>query len=550
LTPLSNTEFSKRGITALVILTAVASALTTLFFARNLWLDDAFISFRYAKNLYEGAGLVYNAGERVEGYTNFLWTIIAFVGLKFGFEAITFSQIVSVMSQILTIWVVYLLGQSPDQPRYRAFIAPVFLAFHGSFLAYPMTGMETSFFTMLVALGVLLLFRESYTSRTGTLAVAGVLLAIALTRFDGLIMVGILLGYKVIFERKLKKLWPVISIFALGIVLYNLWRISYYPTLLPNTFHAKVGFSVVQLAKGGLYFGRFILDNGPHFLLLTVLPFAFGKPGEKQKFFAWVIVAHLSYILLVGGDWMPFYRFIMPVMPLLFLLMQDGLWRLFELAKPTKWAPKLAGTAILILLFLWNFFPLYENKRFLAEGVSGHLFHPREAKEIGAHLNDALPRDYLVANEWAGITPYYMQQPILDLFGLTDKEITDKEFPRTTNGRFITADYLIERDPEIVVLLSRTYKTAQEATAATRVRLTSGPKHSWARRFYSALASPEYPYRLAIMEMTPGKTFLPLLVRNDISTQAPFGPEQTTFLQFEEATNGKAKQERLSEETL
>ena len=38
--------------------------------------DDAFISFRYAQNLVEGHGLVYNIGERVEGYTNFLWTIL------------------------------------------------------------------------------------------------------------------------------------------------------------------------------------------------------------------------------------------------------------------------------------------------------------------------------------------------------------------------------------------------------------------------------------------------------------------------------------------
>ena len=38
--------------------------------------DDAFITFRYADNFIRGKGLVYNAGERVEGYTNFLWLIL------------------------------------------------------------------------------------------------------------------------------------------------------------------------------------------------------------------------------------------------------------------------------------------------------------------------------------------------------------------------------------------------------------------------------------------------------------------------------------------
>ena len=40
---------------------------------RLAWVcDDAFISYRYAEHLASGMGLVYNTGEAVEGYTNFL----------------------------------------------------------------------------------------------------------------------------------------------------------------------------------------------------------------------------------------------------------------------------------------------------------------------------------------------------------------------------------------------------------------------------------------------------------------------------------------------
>ena len=38
--------------------------------------DDAFISFRYVRNLLDGHGLVFNPGERVEGYSNFLWVMV------------------------------------------------------------------------------------------------------------------------------------------------------------------------------------------------------------------------------------------------------------------------------------------------------------------------------------------------------------------------------------------------------------------------------------------------------------------------------------------
>src|SRR5205814_1773519 len=38
--------------------------------------DDAFIVYRYAANLAHGHGFVFNPGERVEGVTCFLWTLI------------------------------------------------------------------------------------------------------------------------------------------------------------------------------------------------------------------------------------------------------------------------------------------------------------------------------------------------------------------------------------------------------------------------------------------------------------------------------------------
>src|SRR5688572_29028604 len=47
--------------------------------------DDAFISFRYAENLVDGLGLVFNAGERVGGYPTFAWTLLFAAGLTPGF---------------------------------------------------------------------------------------------------------------------------------------------------------------------------------------------------------------------------------------------------------------------------------------------------------------------------------------------------------------------------------------------------------------------------------------------------------------------------------
>ena len=67
---------------------AVALLVLAIAHIRYLWFvcDDAFITFRYAKNLAHGLGPVWNAGERVEGYTNFLWMMIASLPIGLGFD--------------------------------------------------------------------------------------------------------------------------------------------------------------------------------------------------------------------------------------------------------------------------------------------------------------------------------------------------------------------------------------------------------------------------------------------------------------------------------
>src|SRR5439155_1016352 len=67
---------SRGGASGFVAVLLLALALAHI---RYLWFvcDDAYITFRYASNLAHGLGPVWNAGERVEGYTNSLWMLLA-----------------------------------------------------------------------------------------------------------------------------------------------------------------------------------------------------------------------------------------------------------------------------------------------------------------------------------------------------------------------------------------------------------------------------------------------------------------------------------------
>ena len=64
--------------------------------AADFFKDDAFISFRYARNLAAGNGLVFNVGERVEGITNFLWTISFVPFSRLGVDLVQVSQLLGI----------------------------------------------------------------------------------------------------------------------------------------------------------------------------------------------------------------------------------------------------------------------------------------------------------------------------------------------------------------------------------------------------------------------------------------------------------------------
>jgi len=83
---------------------------------RAAWLrwvcDDAFISFRYARNLVAGHGLVWNVGERVEGFTNPLWTFAIAGGLRAGLDPIVLSQMLGLASYAILLGALWRLERS------------------------------------------------------------------------------------------------------------------------------------------------------------------------------------------------------------------------------------------------------------------------------------------------------------------------------------------------------------------------------------------------------------------------------------------------------
>ena len=119
--------------------------------------DDAFISFRYAKHLADGKGLVFNEGERVEGYTNFLWTLIMAVGYRAGVAPPMLSQAISVFCAAMLIISVAFFSKSFFQKmsfHSVSYFAPLLLAINPVFLQHVRTGLESMLFALLAFLSL------------------------------------------------------------------------------------------------------------------------------------------------------------------------------------------------------------------------------------------------------------------------------------------------------------------------------------------------------------------------------------------------------------
>src|SRR3972149_11992101 len=60
-------------------------------------IDDAYITFQYARNVAIGNGPVFNTGERVEGYSCPLWVFLLAGIDRLGVDVIRFSKVVGLL---------------------------------------------------------------------------------------------------------------------------------------------------------------------------------------------------------------------------------------------------------------------------------------------------------------------------------------------------------------------------------------------------------------------------------------------------------------------
>jgi hypothetical protein len=437
-------------------------------------LDDAFISFRYSRNLIEGYGLTFNpGGEIVEGYTNFLWTITIALGLALGYEPLVAAQLLTLAFALATLVLLYRFAKDWLGERWAA-LPPALLALNAPFVLYSArgSGMETAQITFLALLALWLLWR-AHDGRSGLIAGLACA-AVTLARPDGALVPlagGIVLVARLLFERRAST-WRILLGLCGGFAVcygpYFAWRLAYYGYLLPNTFYAKTGFTSAQLRRGWSYTADFATLLGLRSLLalLALSAAALLIPAIRRRAAAgpapllWtLLLLTVAYVVAVGGDHFPHGRFFIPILPPLMLLFVYGLRSVVAarllLPKLAGWAAVGLGGAILALSVVRNVqqFPPSDS-RIPARPIWGENSVALKNREVGYWLFANTPPETVITTGIAGTLPYYSQRTVIDALGLNDLHIAHLSVPDMGSGdagsEKTDPAYILDQKPDII----------------------------------------------------------------------------------------------------
>ncbi len=324
-----------------------------------LWgwvVDDAAISFAYARNLAAGDGLVaMPGGERVEGYSNPLWVAILALAELIGLSAWTTGKVgaalLSGVSVVLAWRVCRALGG-------LAVTASYFLAASAVVAIWTASGLENALFTVLVLAGLLAV-------RSECLGWAGLAFGgLALTRPEGVAYGGVVALWMLALHRG--KAWRYWATWLTPFVVYEAFRWLYFAWPLPNTYYAKLGTTVERIRLGargwtqllgwanatgagvllvvfaaapwgralaGLValtvgvLGLFVPDllRIGLWLGLGVAAPLFGRGPVVVRIAAHLVVVGLAFSVYAGGDWMRGWRWMSLVAGPLAVLFAHGL---------------------------------------------------------------------------------------------------------------------------------------------------------------------------------------------------------------------------------
>jgi arabinofuranosyltransferase len=387
--------------------------------------DDALISLRHAEHLATGDGPVWNVGERVEGYTNFLWVLVMAAVHKLPLDRIGVCLAIQILGIALLwacLWSTVRLAHVCRLPPASACCALVLTALHYNLIYFSLMGMETALLTVLIT-GGLATTASALQRREGSMRSTPWYALAVLCRMDAIVVVAIAVATELFCARRARGR-SVLSAAVVGGVLagHFLWRHSYYGEWLPNTYYLKAtGWpmgerlitGLAQAAWIGIAFGVPMF-----FALLTLV-----RPKPRFVLLIGAFCGLLAYHVYVGGDAWPLNRFVIPASIAIFVAAAHGMhlaYRMF--ASRRSRVASIAVRTVCVAMCLAALDGIHIDHLLLITPPQTVADNRTNSRYVRAIEQIARP-DATVAIIYAGLVPYFSARHSIDLFGKCDPYI-------------------------------------------------------------------------------------------------------------------------------
>jgi len=432
-----------RGVHCLLTVGMLAALALALGMALHpLAVDDAFITYRYARNLATGQGFTYNVGQPALSTTAPLWALLLAGGALLWPDIPSLANALSAAALGVGALLVYLLGRHEGRPWVGRLAALLFVLHP---LLWLNLGLETTPFLAL-ALSAILAYRR------GRLALAALLLALAtLIRGDGLILAAVLAADRVLFPHRdpdpgaLRRGGQAVraaALYLLTMLPVLAWLTWQFGSPLPATLAAKraqaglgiTGFYAHTTCLQGLgILARARLAQSPLYLLFLPavavgLVAMWRRAGWVRLLVLWGAVHLLGYTLLGVTPYSWYYA---PLVPGLSGAAALGLVEGVRRPGRAGWPLALLWAAGLLLPLAWSDLALIR-------AMEGPLPPPEEPvskvlpeakvriyEQAGRWLGEHTPPDALIGVTEVGIMGYYAGRPMLDFLGLLRPEVAE-----------------------------------------------------------------------------------------------------------------------------
>jgi arabinofuranosyltransferase len=451
--------------------------------------DDAMISMRYARNLADGHGIVWNVGdEPIQGYTNLGWMLYMALLHLLGFAPSKISLVVMATGAPILLANILVVKRLAEHQAPGDWLAPalaaIAVAFYFPLVYWTLRGLEVGILGLLVNLAALLALRTIDSLRwRSTLAFSAVAVLAVLIRLDAIPQLCILVAFVAGCAKGRGRLWHMACMGAAVVVVVlalYLFQTAYFGEFLPNTYYLKMtGLPLTErLERGAEVFARVALGDIGFPLLVIAAGLLLHKSALERKVLLLLALFGVQclYSIYVGGDSSEYdvggaNRFITQGMGFLFVVFGCVLSHLLQDIKPldTVALRQLNSASLRLFLFLGL------ATVFLVSGQQWLVWVIKNAPalesdivraKVGVLVREGTEQDATVAAHAAGQIPYFAERRAVDLLGRSDAVIA--KGPRAWgsqpgHNKWDYAYSILELQPDVVAdewMFSRSFLEA------------------------------------------------------------------------------------------